>query len=126
MEEALRAVLKGRTALTTLVGTRIDWGARPQGATSPAVVLHRIGGERGQTLSGPDGLVQSRVQVDCWGQTYKAAKDVSRQVVAGLNGYRGGTIQRVFIDTERDDQFLDPPDPLYRTRLDLTVWHSQA
>lgn len=126
MEEALIAVLRTHAGLTALTSTRIEWGARAQGATSPYVVLYRIGGERGQHLQGPDGLVSSRVQVDCWGVRYGAAKAVARQVVAALNGYRGGDIRRVFIDTERDDAFLDPPDPLYRTRLDLRVWHIEA
>lgn len=126
MEEALAAHLLAQNPLTALTATRIAWGARPQGAASPCVVLHRVGGEREQSMAGPDGVVSSRVQVDCWGVTYTAAKSVARQVVAALNGYRAGAIQRVFIDSERDDQFLDPPDPLYRTRLDLRVWHTEA
>ncbi|MFN8996385.1 MAG: DUF3168 domain-containing protein [Pseudomonadota bacterium] len=126
MELALKTALLAFNPLTALVGTTIDWGARPQGKGSTCVVLHRIGGERGQVMAGPDDLIASRVQVDCWGPTYNAAKAVAVQVVARLNGYRAGAIQRVFIDSERDDQFLDPPEPLYRTRLDLRVWHTQA
>lgn len=126
MEEALRTVLKNTAAITALVGTRIDWGARQQGAGSPSVVLYRIGGERGQHLAGADGLTVSRVQVDCWGQTYGAAKGVARQVVLALNAYRSGGIRRVFVDAERDDSDLSAPDPLFRTSLDLMVWHTLA
>lgn len=126
MEDALRSHLLAQNPLTALTSTRIDWGARPQGKASPCVVLHRVGGEREQSMEGPDGVIASRVQVDCWGVTYTDAKAVAVQVMAALNGYRAGAILRVFIDSERDDQFLDPPDPLYRTRLDLRVWHTEA
>lgn len=124
MEEALRALLKADSGLITLTSTRIDWGARTQGAGSPAVVLHRISGVRGQHMQGPDGLIESRVQVDCLGATYALAKETARAVIAVLNGHRGGVFQRIFVESERDDHDLSPPDPLYRTRLDLLIWHS--
>ena len=124
MEEALRSLLKNAAPVVALASTRIDWGARQQGKTGPAVVLHRIGGRRGQHLQGPDGLISSRVQIDCWAASYGSAKALARVVITALNGHRDTTFQRVFIEAERDDHDLTPPEPLFRTSLDLLIWHT--
>lgn len=129
MEPALIARLLATAGLTALVSTRINWARRPQGEALPAVVLHRIDGGVDYHTEGPSGLVESRVQVDCWAASYGSAKAVARQVEAAVSGARftSGAIRfdGIFIIDERDTTF-DETTPIFRTSLDLAVHHASA
>lgn len=129
MEAALLARLLASAGLTALVSTRINWARRVQGEGLPAVVLHRIDGHPDYHTAGASGLVESRVQVDCWGSSYKSAKAVARQVEAAVSGARftQGAIRfdAVLIADERDSTF-DETTPIFRTSLDLMVHHASA
>lgn len=125
MEEALRAALAAASGVTSLVGTRIDWGARVQGAALPALVLNVISGSQGMTQAGPDGLAFHRVQVDAYADTYAGAKALSRAVIAALNGHRAGGFGGVFHVTTRDmrEGGTDEADRPFRVSLDFeTYW----
>jgi hypothetical protein len=132
MEEALLSYLLAASAVSSLVGTRINWVRSPQGVLSPRVVLTRVSGIRDMTLnSGPTGYVSSRVQVDCIGTSYGSAKSVARAIETRLSGYSGTTggirFEGCFLIGERDDYFdTDTPDKLFRTALDFNIWHKGA
>lgn len=126
MEEALRALMKADPGIVTACSAKVEWGAQPQDAVAPFITLHRISGGRAVTLTSLAGCDEARVQVECWGPTYLAAKTAARAAVSLLSGYRSATFRRVVIDSESDDHDLDPPTPLYRTRLDLLIWHRPA
>jgi Protein of unknown function (DUF3168) len=130
VEEALTALLNSAAPLTALVAGRINWGVKPQGKGVPFVVLQRISGLRDMKMSGPSGLVSSRVQADCYGLTYTSAKNVARAVRDRLSGYRGTVagriIQGVFLDSERDIfEPAETPDKLFRTSMDFILWHDE-
>lgn len=121
MEQAL-------TNLLAAVAHRRFWGRAPQAAPQrPYVVLSRISGVRGYHNRGADGLVASRVQIDCYGDTYISAHNTGNAIIATLSGYRGGTIQAVFIDSQRDLTGIDGSDPneLFRMSIDVIVHHSE-
>ncbi|MDZ7906335.1 MAG: DUF3168 domain-containing protein [Cypionkella sp.] len=123
MEEAFRARLLASSGVTALCGTRIDWGSRAQGALLPAIALHGISGAENYHLKGPDGLLQARVQVDCWAMSYGSAKALSRAVLASLSGYRGGNFRGVFHEATRDDRESGTNEATrpFRTSLDFNV-----
>jgi len=129
MEAALIAKLLATAGITALVGQRISWSRRPQGEALPAIVLHRIDGAPDYHLTGASGIVESRVQVDCWGASYGSAKAVARAVEAAVSGQRftQGAIRfdAILILDERDSTF-DETTPLFRTSLDLGVFHASA
>src|SRR5690606_579969 len=86
------------SALLATAAPRRFWGRAPQAAPQrPYVVLSRVSGVRGYHNQGDDGLVASRVQIDCFADTYIAALNTGNAVISTLTGYRGGTIQAVFI-----------------------------
>lgn len=133
MEGALTALLLGNAGVTALAGQRVYWRLVPQGvATGSWVVMHRVSGQRDYTTQAPSGLVSSRVQVDCVGASYGAAKVLARAVVAAAGGYRGTVggmaIQGIFIDAERDDDDSNTGDVAtrFRTSLDLQIWHPET
>lgn len=130
MEEALVAKLLALTGITALVGQRITWARRAQGGALPAIVLHRIDGNRDYHLGGASGLIASRVQVDCWAASFGAAKLAARAVDAAVSGARfvQGSIRfdAILVIDERDDSEDLNGTPLFRTSLDLAVHHASA
>lgn len=130
MEAALIAHLLAQAGITALVGNRINWLRRPQAAVLPDIILHRIDGAPDYHLTGPSGLVESRVQVDCWADTFAGAKHIARAVEAAVSGQRftRGAIRfdAILILDEGDDTFDETPNVYFRTRLDLAVHHASA
>ena len=129
MEAAITSLLANNPAVAALAGNRINWALRPGAVALPAVSLHRISGVRDRNMTGRTGLVSSTVQVDCYGGTYGQAKALARAVILALPHAQteiGGVIlQGIFPDQEADSFEGDDPTPLYRTRLDFSVWHSE-
>lgn len=123
MEEELRTILLGTGALTAIVGSRVDWSTRPQGTALPAVTLHVVSGAEGYTLKSRDGLLKSRVQIDCWGVTYASAKTTSRAVITALSGARDGGFRGMFHESTRDDREggTNEADRPFRVGLDFSV-----
>jgi hypothetical protein len=127
MEEDLRAVLLGSSAVTDLAGMRINFGSHPQGAVLPGAVLTVIDGVEGMTYKGPDGLQTARVQIDCYGVTYLAAKTLARAVIALLHGYKDTAFLGVFHLSSRDSRegASNEADRPFRTSLDfMTHWRA--
>lgn len=133
MEEALRAKLLGTAALAALVGRNVEWGLRAPGAGLPGVTLFEVSGVPGMTFTTASGWTRSRVQIGAWGRTYKAARDVADLigkpgvgVLVGLRDTVGGTRLRTFIIGRRTDSDSDEAGPVFRTALDVLVWHAPA
>jgi hypothetical protein len=121
MEEALRALLRGNPAVAALVGTRVDWGMRPQGSSLPAICLTVISDAPvNRTLDGP-GPSQARVQVDCFGATYASAKTVARAVRRALDGRKDQTFLGIFIAGARDLPDDDGVSTVHNVSMDFFV-----
>lgn len=129
MEAALMAKLLASAGITALVSTRINWSRRPQGSALPCIVLHRIDGTPDVHHGGASGLVQSRVQVDCLGASYGAAKAIARAVETAVTAqtFTQGAIRFdvILVADERDSTF-DETTPIFRTSLDLLVFSANA
>lgn len=121
MESALRTLLLP-------VAPRCYWGRAPQqpAPARPYVVLHRISGVRGYHMQGDDGLVQSRVQIDVYGDNYGSCRGQVDAIIGVLSGYRGGIFRGIFIDSERSLP-LEAGDPaeLFRLSVDVMVHHTE-
>lgn len=132
MEEALLSLLQADEMLVGLTADRITWGRRSQfTAILPAIVLTRVSGRRDYTMNGASGLVESRVQVDCFGKSYSEAKATARAVLDVLSGYSdfysGGFFQGIFLDSERDrsDKESGADRYLFVSSMDFLVWHQE-
>jgi len=75
------------------------------------------------------GLAAPRFQFDAWATTYAAAKAITDQIRAALNGYKGTitigadsvVVQASLVDDERYDPDMDAG--LERLSSDYKVWH---
>ena len=121
LEEALTAIL------ANIAGGRRHWGRAPQNTARPFLVLNRASGDRDYHMQGPSGFVQSRVQIDCYADTYTAAKTAARAVRDALSGYAGGDIQLIQIDSERDLPAADAGEVthLFRVSIDTIISHGE-
>lgn len=133
---ALRAYLLGDSeiAATVTAGsvTRLYPILLPQGITLPSIVYSLITEGTDYHMQGPSGLVQVRMQIDCWALTADAAVALANLVKDRLSGLRGTVafgsespqeeiiIRGVFHDQGRDD--YDPIPKLYRRQCDYLIW----
>jgi hypothetical protein len=103
MEEAFRAILTGAAPVTALVPIdRIVVGDVQEGAAYPFITIMVVSGAEGITFAGRDGLLQARLQVDCYGIGMLQTKQISRAVIAALHCYANGDFQGIFHETTRD------------------------
>ena len=133
MEEAFTAYLLGSTGLVALVVDRITWATRPQASALPAIVLHKISGAPEYADEGEVGLLSARIQVDCWGATYAAAKAVAREVMARLSAagaaFNEGNFEfQASFNEDEQDSFERGAggEDLYRSRLDFIIWYKET
>lgn len=130
MEEALIARMLATAGITALVGQRVTPKRRTQGGDLPAIVLHRIDGGPDYTQAGASGLIESRVQVDCWAGSWLSSATVARAVMAALSGATftqdGVRFDAIFVVAQRDDTDDENGTPLFRFSLDLMVHHATA
>lgn len=95
VEADLRSLILANSGITTLVGQRVTWGARPQGVEQPDIVLLLVAGAPGYTMAGEDGLDQSLVQMDIRASTSlldaTAVRDAVRSALSGFSGTVGST-----------------------------------
>lgn len=123
MEEQIRALLLNDSGVSSLAGSRVNFGTHPQGQPFPAIVLNTISDADDYTLQGPSGITEARIQVDCYGGTYGAAKLLSRAVRSLLGGYQGGALQGVFLAGSRDSREggSNEAERPYRVSMDFMV-----
>lgn len=122
MEEEFRAILLANAALLALVASdRIVFGDVLEGRDYPIVTCLTVGGAEGMTMAGPDGLLQARVQIDCYARSMMQAKTIGRAVVVAVHGYRAGKFQGVFHEATRDarEGGTNEADRPFRTSVDF-------
>lgn len=128
MESAIRTRLLATAGVTALVSQRVYCGARPQGGSQPDIVINRISGAPVYTDDGEAGLSSARIQVDCYGATYAAAKGLARAVQASLSDFVGTsgavTFQNTLLESERDfrEGGSNASEYLFSTQMDFEVW----
>lgn len=129
MQGALRARLLAAAPVTALVGQRIYWLDRPQASALPSITLQTIAGERSQTHDGFQSTQASTIQCDIWASSYGQGRQILEEVIAALappqtgNGIEFG---RMFFEPERDLIEQLATTNVYRTSIDLIVWHHPA
>jgi len=109
LEKGLFSILSGNSPQTS-AESRI-YPRLPQGVTLPAIRYQRISTERTLSLTGPVGVNNGTVQVDCRADSYSEAKDLADEVRGILHGYSGtwGTLtaRLVNLETESDLEYID-------------------
>jgi hypothetical protein len=130
IEKAFASLLRNEAGVAQ---DRVHLGTAPAGATMPFASFQVVSeSERWPTLNGVSGLGHPRVQVDCYGKTFREAKELSEQIRAAIDGYRG-TQAGVAIDScmKAGEQYLPEPDRsntdtlLHRVSVDYSIIYQE-
>lgn len=113
MEEHLYTLLSGAASFP------VSWGTLGSGTDTPRAAMYRTSGLRDMHTQGL-GLMEARVQIDCYGATYAEAIGASRTIRTALEGYAGGPILGAFLEAIRD-QFTDDAQLLHRVSLTFSI-----
>lgn len=89
IEEALRTYLLTKSALTSLIGTRILPDDISDGAALPAVVYQKISDIKDHTLTGISPLESPMIQFSAYAKTKASARAISNQIKSALSDYSG-------------------------------------
>jgi hypothetical protein len=125
MQAALRSRLLADATIAGLVGTRVDWGLRPQGKPLPAIRLTKIPTPRAYHMGGAQNTQQFRVQADCYGATYKASHDLRAAVIACLEAAES-PFQASFVDGDFDNPERTETGEVHCAVLEFKVTHISA
>ena len=134
------ALAEAQEQLGGLTGTvRVYPVQIPQRRTPvwPVLTVQRIGdGRRVWSHGGPSGLVETRLQLDAWARTTDSAfgdktvavvADALRRTLDGFAGsWSGVTVQKVMLDSEREEYDPDSEARLWRRSQDYLVWHEET
>lgn len=127
---AIYSLLTNDATVSGLVGTRVYPGMAPQGCARPFIVYQRVSGEAYPDLDGMTGIVKSRVQVDCYANTYQAASALYAAAIAALDvspgTYGGIELASILRDTAPQDFIETEVDPkLYRVQQDFSAIYAE-
>lgn len=104
---SVRTYLLARPAVAALVGQRFYQKRLPQGvATLPAVTTRIISETFDHALSGLGGIVQTRINFECFGDTSAVARSVADSIIwSGIDTikgiYTGTNIRSVMVEDGR-------------------------
>ncbi len=123
---ALRTVLAGASGLPL---NRLHWGAVTQATPLDYIRMQVISDPRPQHMAGYDEARETRVQVDYYSATYKAARDGANRIIAATTEPMtvGDVVfGRIKAEGPRDlGEDVAGVGFVYRASLDLLVWHRE-
>lgn len=135
--DALVLYLAGQPTLGA-AGSRVQQDNLDQHTALPAIVVHVISELGGHHQGAADGMVEARVQVDCWAKTKTEAATIQKALRELLDGYPRGTLggSGQTVDAEGihlENRYLhdhagdDASDSnQFQAILDLTVWYRES
>jgi hypothetical protein len=122
-------LLLADTDITALVSQRVWPQSRQQDSDLPAITVLQVSGAALYADDGDVGLSEQRIQVDAWGATYTAAKDLAAEIFATLSAVvdtvaGGVTVRYITQDSEQDlrEGGGNSSEYLFRTTQDFFVW----
>lgn len=126
MEADLKTKL---SAVAASVSGRVHPNYMPQDGSLPAAVYQRISTQRSLTAGGGTlDMVQTRMQVDCFAETFGAALATATEVRVGMNGFSGmmgsTTVHMAKVENEYSD-YESTPGAVSRVTLDLIIFYDE-
>jgi len=118
-EKAVYAMLTGDSGVTSLCSNRVYPRTLPQRHTLPALVYRLVSAPRELHHSGPETVVEARVQVTAHAETYSAAKGLQAAVQAAADGTTG-TLGGVVVERVHTEDGPDTNDSDTSTELAIT------
>ena len=123
IEPAIVTLALADPATAALIGTRIFPLLLPDDCQKPAVSYRLVSTLDQNTLDGPLGLVQVRLQIDSWGDAYADAKNVAQALYNLLDDYTGtvGTVAIANIWRDAESTGFDQTVRAYYVQTDWMI-----
>lgn len=128
IEDEIYSLLSGDTTITDLVSTRIYPQVREQQDGLPALTYQMISQVHGADISGNNGLVEARVQINCFAATILAAAQLADKVKSSLGGFHGGDIEQILLEETNDLPVITPENEqlnVYAKTMDFYVLYKE-
>jgi len=130
--DAIDSLLINNSSITDLVGDRIYSQVREQLDGLPAITYQVISGIRGHDMSGPSGLVEGRIQINCFATTPLASLQLAAVVRAALSGLSGSPagvrIECMLLEDQSDLPSIEPENEemnVYAQMMDFYVLYKE-
>lgn len=104
MESEIITYILEDAATLALIGTRLTVINLPSNPILPAATIRTVSTTEQYGLDGPLGLIQVRLQIDCYGKTYYDAKAVATCIRKVLNGFTGPLFYVDVLSLTRDGE----------------------
>jgi gamma-glutamylcysteine synthetase len=109
--------------LVALVNDRIWPVEAEQGVKEPYCVYEQVSGGRRYSHSGYSNLQRSRMQVNCYADTFEAAKEIAAQVTAALESWSEANVKAVGSFQQNEIDMIDIDTGFYVVMVDFFVWY---
>lgn len=132
IETAIDSLLINNTAITDLIGDKLYSQVREQTDGLPAITYQVISGIRNFDMTGPNGFVVGRIQINCFAATILASRQLAAVVRVALSGFKGGAagvqIECMLLDDEGDSPAIEPENEqmnVYAKTMDFFVLYKE-
>jgi len=128
LESSLIRFLRDDDPVFAIVEGRITAVLQHQKQKFPSISVQRVHGQHHNNLTGPSGLVEALIQIDCWGKVYNNAKllaEAVRIAMLDFSGTQFGT-NGIQSDLESDRDLPDPTTGIYRVMLEYRIFYQEA
>lgn len=134
LEQAVFNRLYTYSAASAVFSGRVYDMRLPQDVTFPCCSYNRVASTRLQGHDQTVGLARSIVRVNCWGETYRQAKNGANAVRQTWDGFAGTIVSvlvsAVLMDTEIDlfeeDRLKEGEKGVYQTNVEMIIWHHET
>lgn len=119
IETELFTLITGNVTVGALIGPRMYPSLMPSGATLPCVVYDELNTETVVRADGDTGLRTGQYKLHYWDRSYSGVKAGKAAILDAVNGYRGGSIDRIEVNGMRDE--YEPDTMYYRQIIEFEV-----
>jgi len=123
IEEYLYSRLSGFGGLSALVSTRVSPMKAIEFSDLPAATFKRVAGGLDYDHDGAEALTESFWQIDAWGSSYTAARDVAAQIVAAIEADDPRTFYAFVLDVAQD---YETDTRIYRAKVEVRILYREA
>jgi hypothetical protein len=123
IETTLVTLITGTAGVSALIGTRMYPRLMPDNATLPCVVYDEMNTRTEVRADGDTGLRVGRYKLHYWDRSYGGIKAGKAALLAAINGYQSGAVDRIEVTDMRDD--YEPETMWYRQLVEFEIYYSE-
>lgn len=111
------------TALSGLASGRVYPVVAPPDVSAPWITYFRVGGAPQHTLNDGESITHTRMQIDCFAETYSAAQALANSIYTAVTGMGATGIFDPLRASAPEDLYEEAVG-LYRVTQDFSFWHT--